>query len=795
MDAIFPKHSVSKKPPSFQKNLKTAYLTALGLILLTALSSWPFIINPSLPADNDAELHIYRIAEMGYSLDEGILYPRWAPDFYHGYGYPIFNYYAPLTYHLGYWVSLGHPQFAAKAAKTLFVGAHMLGIFGAYQLGKSFGKQSGGLLGATAFAFSPYIQFINPHVRGNLAEVLALGCLPWVLWSWQNLWKGAGFKFSALAVVSTAATLLSHNLTGLTMLGLVSGLSVWHLLIHGRRKSLRNALFAGVVFVLLTAFFWLPFLLERQYIQLEDVTGEGHYDYRQHFIPLPELLTLLPPQDYRASAPVAPMTIGPPILILAIVGLVASYLANAKMQQSLKQNLYVFVRSDMVFFAISTLFCIWLTQSSSAWIWRIIPGLVYFQFPWRFLGPIAILLVPLVAGIGNLVPLTRTRGWILGISISGLILLGLPGLYPRSWQSKWEPIDRLAIVNAELEDRWRGTTSTNDFVPRSVQMIPGPQESVLASYRNPPIDRVNRHTLPEGTTVQVVSDAPKINRFAVKADESFTLRLYLFDFPGWAAYIDGEEVPIKLANPEGFITVEVPAGDHTVDIRFELTPPRWIGWLLTSFGGFLGFIGMPMFFRGVNDRDETTDSENDQEHTISTLVITVGLFLIANVFVFHPLGWFRYTSDAGTARPAETTQYATFESDPGTEEINLLGYDLSHETIKSGRTLNVTLYWMAARPITRTYQSFVHIVDSSGHLWAQSDHLNPAGFPTDRWPLNRYIRDTHQLTLPPGTPEGSYTIHTGLYRLEEDQRLSVIDTAKGKRSDATTLSRRLAVKQ
>jgi hypothetical protein len=787
MDLNFLKHSILHKPTTSQTHLKGALLLSLGVVLLTALSSWPFLVNDSLPADNDAELHIYRIAEMGHSLNEGVLYPRWAPDFYHGYGYPIFNYYAPLTYYLGYWISLGRPEFAAEAAKVLFVGAHMIGILGAYQLGKTFGARGGGLLGATAFAFSPYIQFINPHVRGNLAEVFALGCLPWVLWSWHNVWQGAGFKFSMLAVVSAAATLLSHNLTGLMMLGLVGGLSVWHLLIRGHTASLRNVLLAGVGFVLLTAFFWLPFLLERQYIQLEDVTGKGHYDYRQNFVALPTLLKLLPQQDYRSSAPIAPMTMGPQMLVLAGVGLFISQQVAVKT----KRNLALHPRNDMLFFGISALFCIWLTQRSSAWIWRTIPGLIYFQFPWRFLGPIATLLVPLVAGIGNL-PRSRARSWVLGICVSGLILLGLPGLYPRSWQSEWGAIDRLAIVEAELTDRWRGTTSTNDFVPRSVQMIPGPEESVLASYHNPPIDRVNRHTLPKGTEVRVVADGPQSNRFEVNGSEPFTLRLYLFDFPGWTAYVDGSEVPIEVANPEGFITVDVPAGEHRVEVRFESTSPRRIGWLLTLIGAMMSLIGMPKLFRVLAVQDKSPDVEYE-ECSVGIPVVIIGLFFLANTLVFNPLGWFRYTSDLGTARPAETTQYAAFGQGPDTEEIKLLGYDLSHETLQPGRTFNVTLYWMAARPMTQTYQSFVHIIGPVGRLWAQSDHLNPAGFPTDRWPLDRYIRDHHQLTLQPGAPDGTYTVHVGLYRLKENRRLEVIDAAQNETNDAAVLSRQLFV--
>jgi hypothetical protein len=785
MNPNLSKHTPSKKTPGGRTRslgLLSLGLILSGLILLTILSSWPFIANASLPADNDAELHIYRIAEMGYSLNAGILYPRWAPDFYHGYGYPIFNYYAPLTYHLGHWLSLGRPQMAVETAKVLFIGTHMLGILGAYQLGKTFGGRGGGLLGATAFAFSPYVQFINPHVRGGLAEVVALGILPWVLWSWRKVWQGAGLKFGVLAILSTAATLLSHNLTGLTMLGLIGGLSIWHLAIHGHRHTLRNALLVGVTFVLLTAFFWLPFLLERQYIQLEDVTGEGHYDYRQHFVPLPELLKLLPQQDYRASAPMAPMTVGPQILILAFLGCFVVLLTR---QDSLE-----FIRSDLAFFGLGALFSLWLTHRSSAWIWRHIPGFIYFQFPWRFLGPLATLLVPLVAGVGAL-RRGRRRTVVLAISIGVLILLGLPGLYPRSWQSSWEPIDRLAIIKAELADRWRGTTSTNDFVPRTVQMIPGPEDSVLESYRNPPIDRVNRHTLPEETSVQVIPDKPHVNRLRVSGNEAFTLRLYLFDFPGWTAYVDGQEVPIELANPEGFITVDVPAGRHEVVVRFESTPARRTGWALTVAGGILGLIGMPTLYRAV-DTEEEPQEMKDRDPIVIPIVI-IGLFLVANGLVFDPYGWFRYTSDSGQARPAETTQYAAFGNKPDDVEVKLLGYDLSHEEVKPDRTLNLTLYWMAARPMTQTYQSFVHVIGPDGELWGQSDHLNPAGYPTDRWPLDRYIRDRHQLTLQSEAPEGTYTLHVGLYLLKEDRRLNIVEASEGNAGNAVILSQQFPV--
>ena len=45
-------------------------------------------------------LHVYRTFELDRAWREGVLFPRIAPDFAYGYGYPIFNYYAPLFYYL-----------------------------------------------------------------------------------------------------------------------------------------------------------------------------------------------------------------------------------------------------------------------------------------------------------------------------------------------------------------------------------------------------------------------------------------------------------------------------------------------------------------------------------------------------------------------------------------------------------------------------------------------------------------------------------------------------------------------
>lgn len=745
-------------------------------LLIGVIAAWPFLVNPGLPAANDAELHIFRIAEMGYSLQAGNPYPRWAANFYYGYGYPIFNYYAPLTYHLGNWVTLFQPHRAVAGAKILFVGAALLGTVGAYLLGREFGGQGGGLLGAAAFAFAPYILLINPHIRGDLPEVFALASVPWALWSWERLWGGGGKAIWVTAILSAGITLLSHNLTGLTTMLLLMALSAWQWLVGKNHARFGWALLAGFLTVTLTAFFWLPFLLERSYIRL-DVASEGHYDFRNHFVLLRDLLAFLRPVDWRAATNNATMSAGPLMVALAVAGFIVALVWQRKTSRLRR----------LCFYLLSSLLCFWLITPGSRWIWEAIPGMAYYQFPWRFLGPLAALLVPLVASLGTVALSGKRHAALLAVSCGAILITAMPGLYPIPWPSDFGPVDPLTLLDSELQGRWRGTTSTDDFIPTTVDVIPGPAQSLLDSYRTPPLDRVNHTTISDDTTVIALADVPWRNRFAVQAPRETLLRLFLFYFPGWKAYVNGQETPITLANPEGFITLRVPAGEHEVLLSFEDTPPRTAGWFIAGISLVVFLVAV---WRFPQSTTQSVVTGSDDTGVIPWLAICLGSVLLLKLLLFDHVGWFHYTSLPGEARAARYRQPVDLGG-----EVALLGFDLSSTRLKPGSTLDVTLYWNAQQAISETYQSFVHVVYPEGNIWTQSDHLNPAGFPTNLWPTDRYIADQHRLVLPTDIPEGEYGLSVGLYLLRNNTRLPVLWAESGGRGDNVVLRETISVRR
>jgi hypothetical protein len=124
-------------------------------------------------------------------------------------------------------------------------------------------------------------------------------------------------------------------------------------------------------------------------------------------------------------------------------------------------------------------------------------------------------------------------------------------------------------------------------------------------------------------------------------------------------------------------------------------------------------------------------------------------------------------------------------------EFALLGYDLGRNTLRPGDEVPLTLYWKATAPAYQNYQVYVHLIGPDGRLWGQSDKLNPADFPTSRWPTDRYVRDEHRPALLPNAPPGVYSIVVGLWDATTGERLPVFDADGEQAGEGIVLSQAL----
>jgi hypothetical protein len=109
------------------------------------------------------------------------------------------------------------------------------------------------------------------------------------------------------------------------------------------------------------------------------------------------------------------------------------------------------------------------------------------------------------------------------------------------------------------------------------------------------------------------------------------------------------------------------------------------------------------------------------------------------------------------------------------EDIRLLGYALSGNTLVGGDVLQVYMEWTTDTLIETRYKVFIQLIDDAGDVIIQRD-AEPSAWnrPTTTWEIGEIITDQHALIIPNNLPQTHYTLIVGLYNADNPQeRLAV----------------------
>ena len=745
-----------------------AWIAVFGLATLAA---WPLLTRHSLPTFTDAEMHVYRTYEILAGWRAGVAYLRWAPDLFYAFGYPVFHYYAPLSYYLGaaYGALWGGP---VAGVKFVLVASAYVGAAGMFLFVRDRWGSLAAIVSVAAFTLAPYVVYIDPQARGDAPEALAIALAPLLLWAFARLRRTASPGDVVVAAVVLAATILAHNLMALVFFGLLvawlvwdvfSGqtfFKAWFLTEQGTGTAVRRrvvtALAAGVVLGLaLAAFMWLPAIVERDAVQFRNVAAGTFFDFRRYFIDVGELFSPAQIFDLGATQMRFHYSVGLPQWALALLGTLTVFSVRRR-------------RFSVLFFAFAALGLAYLMLPASIQVWNAIPQMAYFQFPTRFLGPAAVVFGVLAGAAVSWVDGARWKWAPLtaaGVAVAVCMIGAMPLLYPPQWPD-FGPVSAQRILDTELNGRGIGTTSANDFLPVGAKIVPGPQPVYLETYKNGQPDKLNRATLPAGTQVTLLHHGPEDDHYAVTGGSGFVFRVFTFYFPGWTAYVDGVKTDITLSEPEGWITFWVPAGAHDVALRFENTPPRWLASAISALAA-LGLLGLFAWrLRLPIERPQPPPLALGQAGFLTAVIVAGFIFRAAD----DRAGWLRVQSTGNQALVAQVQAFVPLQ-----DEIALLGYDLPSRRAAGGASIPVTLYWKALAPMHVNLRVFIHLIGPDGQLWGQSDKWNPADFPTSRWPLDRYVRDEHDVRLRFDAPAGQYQVIAGLWDGDTGLRMHVLD--------------------
>jgi uncharacterized membrane protein len=499
------------------------------VLLMATLAAWPLLARPDLVTLTDAHHHALRTYELLAGWRDGILYPRWAPDFYYGFGYPVFHYYAVLTYYLAgvYGWFFG----AVAGVKFVLVLAAYVGPLGVYLFSRDRWGSAAGLVSAAVYAFTPYIVLINPLLRGAVPETLAIACAPLVFWTWTRLAQPDGRAFLAPAALSLAALLLAHNLMPFVFAPVLAAWLAWDMLLGddrlGQRAALRRLPWlaaAGLLALGLTAFMWLPATLERGAVQFENAFVEV---LARRYVTWAELLTPMTLKD------VQPFQIADYAYRLGLPQWVLGALTALHTAPQ---------RRTTVFWAAVTTVVLLVMVPQASWLWEH-SALPYLQFSFRLLGLVAFGLA-LLAGAAAAWAAARVSPSAVSLGLTAVTLaFGLPLLNPLPWP-RFPPITPQAIMEFEVGGLWGvGTTWQGEFLPVGVRSTPEPLPEVQAAVAAGTVEKVDRAALPPGASVTATAHTAQSDTFAVSAPAAFTLRLLTFYWPGWTATVDRRDRP------------------------------------------------------------------------------------------------------------------------------------------------------------------------------------------------------------------------------------------------------------
>ena len=153
-------------------------------LLIAGVAAWPLWPGPGLlntRGGGDSPFLLQRLQQLETAVLDGHFPVRWMPDANYGYGYPFYNFYAPLSLYISLAFRLLGFSYV-RAIQLAQTAGFLVAAAGMFRLGRRWwGSEMAGLVTSAAYTLAPF-HLVNVYVRGDsLAEFWAMAFYPWVL--------------------------------------------------------------------------------------------------------------------------------------------------------------------------------------------------------------------------------------------------------------------------------------------------------------------------------------------------------------------------------------------------------------------------------------------------------------------------------------------------------------------------------------------------------------------------------------------------------------------------------------
>lgn len=527
----------------------------LYFLIVSLLSLVPLValLQPGLPLTHDGQDHVIRTANFFQNLLEGNIIPRWSANVNYGFGHPILIFFYPLPYYVSSFFHILGFSFI-DSTKLFFGITYILSGWTMYLFVKElFGKKEG-VVSAVLYLMAPY-RFVDLYVRGAIGEHASFLFPPLILFFILRLAKTMKMRYLIGIALSLAGLILCHNATSLMFLPFILFFMLYKL--RDVKEKKKYLVLSGLAIVLafgMSAFFWMPAMLEAKYT-LRNIVTKG--EYAHHFVDPVSLIQGA--WNYGGSGEFS-VQIGYVHIFFLITSFVLFCISLTKRKKDLL----------LLGLILYSMFAIFIMFPTADVFWKKLLLMQNFQFPWRFLS----ILVFTTAVLGGLViRKIQIKYQQLATVLCVVFLLFIS-------KDFWSAKDYIVQPDTFFAKVQR--TTTNDTGESS------PIWSVrfMEERPNGPVEII------DGTAqIQLLKRSIAKHSYGIQVKERARIRENTLYFPGWYVYIDGKQSQIEFQDPKnrGIMTFFVEKGEHNIDIIFQETKLRKLADIL-SIGSVMSIV-------------------------------------------------------------------------------------------------------------------------------------------------------------------------------------------------------------
>jgi hypothetical protein len=546
------------------------------------LVTLPLILHgPSCGHDFDFHLQSWFAAASAWHAH--LLYPHWLPAANYGAGEPRFVFYPPLSWALGALLGTVLPWSWTPQAFTFLALFSCASAF--YALARRWVPAPIAAGAACLYLANPYLLFVA-YERTAYGELLAATAMPLVVLYTLN------FRPPILRLALVVAALWLTNAPAAVMgcyllLGCAAAMVV-------AARAVQPVVRACVALALgtgLASVYVLPAWYEQRWVEIARVTGPGmriedSYLFGHTGEPFHD-------QVLHTASWIAVL-----ILAIGLLSVAISWLSSRKQSTPAAHP----ARLLHAVLAAALVAILLLLLPISEPVWQHAPQLHFLQFPWRWLLVASMLAVLAVASATHSLRLAQSRSRTVALIAATLLCLSTWGAGRYAQHSLAQVCDEEDNIRAQqtlvapanpaaADEAPTGFEGTDEYTPTAadngeiqqglpaVRLLPAPgdDEGDDSSAPNPDW----KPTAPIPGSIRITAWTPENKRFTLTAPTPRYAVLRLMDYPAWQVELNGQALTHRAHREDGLLTLPLPAGTTTVDVRYRSTPDVQAGRLLS----------------------------------------------------------------------------------------------------------------------------------------------------------------------------------------------------------------------